>query len=667
MSDLPPENATPEQEEAYLPEQQQRVRPLARWRSFTAHSRRRRVRLFLGRSISLQLALLFLVLVVVGAVGAAGLHYSNRPLFCISCHEMSVHYATWRQSTHRNVSCEDCHLMPGTMNMFKGKFAALRQIYLHQKGGVRPSVIQGHVPDVNCKRCHPVTLNLVVYHNLKITHKKHWDRKIECTFCHERVVHGPRVEQLRPEEREQQGGTALEVPTGGGMVGNPVSFIYPPSMATCFECHDGKKASNDCSLCHLSLLAGRPSTFSPEWVVAHKDNVAKQGDTCMSCHQQDFCSNCHITANPHPSNWIEVHPQQFAQKPGTCPVCHRAPNERPTNAAMAFCSTCHNVRREHRGLDWRSLHPKEFRANPDECAKCHSQSWCANCHKISHAHPPDWLRTHPVQANINPTSCKTCHEESFCIACHKGRGPGATPASHQDKEAWLKGHKSAVQAKTADCAVCHTEEFCRTCHRSVKPTSHGPGWLKAHSASAAQQATDCLICHRQNYCTSCHGLQMPHPSDWVARHPRFGLAQRRLCNKCHATDSCNNCHRGQMPASHQPLDTWMSRHDKVARAGKQDCKLCHRTILCDTCHGLKMPHPRDWLPKGHTAAVKADASVCVRCHKQDFCVSCHGTALPHPDNWLEQHPKDPKASLKSDSLCFNCHDRKQDCAMCHGE
>jgi len=655
----PPDYLPPEQEESYLPEQQQKMRPRARMRVWAASIRRRRVRLLLGRTISLPLLLAFLFLCVTALGGGITLQLTNRPVFCLSCHEMGVHYATWRQSTHREVTCEECHIMPGTTNMLKSKLYALRQIYLHQKGGVKPSVIQGHVPDANCKHCHPTTSNLVVYHSLKITHRKHWERGISCTFCHERLVHGPRVEPLKPEEELTRERTPA--------VGHPISFIYPPTMATCFKCHDGKQAPNNCSLCHVTLGERRPAAFTTEWVEAHKQNINQEGRTCARCHQQDFCSNCHIAANPHPSDWINIHHEEFKKHPSSCPVCHRGPNEKAEDASMAFCASCHTVRREHKGLDWLKRHAEAFRQEPEKCTACHTQAWCADCHKISRAHPPDWLRTHPAKAKEKPDSCRTCHQENFCIACHRGKGPGSTPASHEDRQAWLANHRTAVEEGAEACSLCHTKNFCQACHTQARPASHQHGWLKLHGPQAAVSSRDCMICHQQDYCTSCHGLQMPHPADWLKRHKGEAAKKEKSCEGCHRSSFCDACHRATLPSSHTPVETWLNRHGEVAKAGKQVCDRCHTAALCDACHGLKMPHSSDWLPKAHTALGKSNPEICARCHKADYCISCHGVQMPHPSDWLEQHPKDPKASLKPDSACFLCHTRKDDCAACHGE
>src|SRR5690349_11405389 len=69
--------------------------------------------------------------------GITGIASTNRSVFCITCHEMNVHYNTWKVSSHKGVECEQCHISPGVVSMAKSKIAAMRQVYHHVKGNVK--------------------------------------------------------------------------------------------------------------------------------------------------------------------------------------------------------------------------------------------------------------------------------------------------------------------------------------------------------------------------------------------------------------------------------------------------------------------------------------------------------------------------------------------------
>jgi len=586
-----------------------------------------------GWAVPVGAILVGLVVALLGLTVAA--HETSRPLFCLSCHEMGLPVTTWRVSSHKDVACAQCHIMPGTINMFKSKVTAMRQVYLHMRGGVESSAIRAHVPDRNCKACHPQTRDLIVYHDLQITHKRHWDRGIECTRCHDRVVHGPNA-----------------------------AFKNTPSMNTCFECHDGKQARNDCSVCHIVLGQRSPTTFRPEWIEAHKENIRSEGEaSCTRCHQADFCNNCHRSARPHPVNWLQEHPKGFRQSPKSCPVCHALPEEK---GEPSFCKNCHAVRRAH-ALDWITVHPQKFRQDPKDCARCHDQKFCSDCHAIYRQHPDDWRETHPAQARADPKRCQVCHTQEFCQRCHQGLAPTSHTA------AWPATHGAAVVAGTSGCSVCHKPEFCQSCHRSRagKPKSHTELWLQEHGAASQAASAACSICHEQDFCSKCHGLPMPHPANWLQAHRPAAQRDPKLCTRCHDQSFCAGCHRGTMPASHQQKD-WLSRHGAQAKATPAACRTCHSEALCLACHrGVQMPHPAGWLA-AHGAQAKAasDRQRCASCHQDSECAKCHGLPMPHPSDWLQQHGA--QAQQHPDA-CLRCHGAKAKgtaatkfpCTSCH--
>lgn len=609
----------------------------------------RRIRLpLIGRSVPLLVLLAIGVPMVLFATGSAVI-YTNQPVFCKSCHEMSLHYATWSQSAHRTVGCEECHVIPGTMSMFKSKLAALRLVRRHAAGSVAASAIQGHVPDANCKRCHPDSPELVTYHGLKITHKAHWDMGMNCTFCHDRVVHGPKwlYTGITSETKHKQ----MTVAT---------AYTFTPTMETCYKCHDGKKAPNGCSTCHVSLGERRPSAFDPAWVQAHQQEVQRTGkQDCERCHTQDFCQNCHRSANPHRSDWIAQHPDEARTNPSGCYSCHLAPAEtKPARVRdMAFCKACHGLRLEHKQLDWGQVHGKEALSNPAECQKCHTPSWCSSCHSITRPHPEEWLARHTAEATRSPASCQVCHTQQFCDSCHRSKKP---PTSHTSD--WLVRHKDSARAPNPGCSLCHTTDFCQKCHSQKPPASHGTRWLSQHGVVSRMQGQSCALCHQQSFCNKCHGVIMPHPSDWVKRHPQTAATERQVCAQCHPKEGCDTCHRGALPASHS-AGQWMNQHGAQARKHGAQCTLCHRSDFCLSCHGTQMPHPAGWGQEPHARAAQTDRDSCLRCHKQSDCATCHGLPMPHPDSWLTDHGK--QASVLPQK-CAMCHRTgHNDCNACH--
>ncbi len=597
--------------------------------------------------VPLAVVVLVVAIVVVTPVGGAALWISNQPVFCNSCHEMSMHYATWSQSAHSEVTCEECHVMPGAMNMFKTKLRAIQQVRLHAGGDVKTSVIQGHVPDENCQHCHPETRELITYHGLKITHAAHWDMGLECTFCHDRVAHGPKW--------QFEGVTSSEEFTRSAAPSK-----YAPTMETCYTCHDGKQASNKCSTCHVTLGERRPTTFDPAWIGAHREEVSGHGEQgCYRCHQEAFCDRCHREANPHTRDWTVRHPEEAESEPDRCVVCHLVPGEtRPSDVSdLAFCRDCHSLRREHEGTDWVGRHGRESLADPVSCERCHDRGWCSDCHAISRPHPAEWKVRHAAEASLSDEGCGVCHPRHFCDVCHSGEE--AIPQSHE--VGWLTRHKQEARRSEASCRVCHESDFCQACHSKHAPQNHGALWLSQHGATSKTQS-GCLVCHDQKDCRACHGMEMPHPKDWLGQHSAAAAKDAAQCRQCHREEGCETCHRGALASSHEATD-WVSQHGRRARESGANCTLCHRSELCSSCHGTEMPHPPGWRNAPHGAAAQQHEATCLRCHSQSECQACHGLAMPHADTWISRHGVEAGASAQT---CVKCHATEDhDCDTCH--
>jgi hypothetical protein len=545
----------------------------------------------------------------------------HQALLCGRCHEMQAAYSTWRVSSHKDLPCERCHGRHSLGYMLRSKLA-------HG----RPAPEKAGVVQERCRACHTETREMVVYHSLKITHRQHWDLGVGCLFCHNEVVHGPRA-----------------------------AYKNTPKMATCYKCHDGKKASNACSTCHATLGERKPAAFSLEWIEAHKEDVrqhsspaassadsaGKKRTTCTRCHSDDFCQNCHSSARPHGGNWLAQHPAAAKVDQTNCQVCHQT----------SFCNECHNIRRAH-SLNWLSEHHTEAHQKREECRQCHEDTFCHDCHTKFEQHSPDWLFVHPLTASRSKESCRRCHPSNFCENCHTKQ----VPQSH--KGPWLDQHKNEVNRGNGTCSTCHKSDFCIACHRSRRPASHDEKWIENHGKRARQSGraqgtapTACLTCHEAKKCTECHGVPVPHPSTWRADHRREAAAEAALCARCHPAQECRACHKSRKPRSHGR--GWSATH------GQQDarrCVLCHEDAFCLKCHGLPMPHPSNWT-SAHQQTALQKGNVCFRCHQRTECVACHtrGGPASHTAAWSRQHAA---VGRKNPALCALCHGANS-CQTCH--
>ncbi len=597
---------------------------------------------FRGKTASVGMTVILLLAAVVGLI--ASFAATSHPIFCSSCHEMDTHFRSWQVSSHKDVPCETCHVSPGLTGMFRTKLGATRLVAKHVAGPPEADAIKGHVPDVNCKKCHKTAREWVVYHGLKISHKQHWDRGINCTFCHADVVHGPNA-----------------------------ATINVPRMEMCFKCHDGKQASKQCNLCHETLGERRPSTFTPEWVAGHRVEVSGDSKTCMRCHQTSFCDNCHKMSNPHDAQFMSVHADEYRRNRKRCEVCHSKADQK------SLCDPCHALnkglahtkdivesRHPQHPADWLKTHPETAKADIGKCNACHTNGFCVACHTsggpASHKQP-DWMKAHKAAVAAGVEDCSKCHTQSFCAACHRT----SPPQSH--KVDWKKRHGVSAQAGSSSCGYCHQSSQCSKCHGLPMP--HPASWRKTHPSTAKSNRSVCSRCHTQSYCNDCHGGARPashSAANWgTGGHAPAARANPALCSQCHSGSLCQACHSTARPASHSSKDFMTGGHGALKKSGKQNCSFCHKSQkFCDDCHKNQRPasHTATWMAT-HGKPAASDKANCGFCHDRSLCSKCHGEggAKPssHGDSYLMGHAKDAKARLQS---CALCH-ASQSCNTCH--
>lgn len=555
---------------------------------------------------------LFIIGAVILILLPAAFIITNRTYFaCGFCHEMKSRYQAWQASTHNGVKCGQCH----------NAMSFSRMTAVHFSGKEKGRKIAGDVTASNCRKCHSETRELIVYHSLKITHKQHWNMGISCIFCHSDVVHGASSK-----------------------------FKNTPSMDTCFKCHDGRKASNTCTVCHATLGERKPVAFNPEWVEAHKVDIKQNGKTCARCHGEEFCRYCHMNVNPHGGNWLRTHDTQSKKQTKKCDVCHN----------KSFCVNCHKIKKAH-SLNWIDRHAGKAAADPAPCRECHEQNFCFDCHSKLVTHPGDWIILHPLKVKESPDSCLKCHSRNFCSGCHDdklppdhkkewlsnhgrfaGEKPGAAgarceschaadfcwschkgrkPGSH--KTNWIHGHREAAENNADACYLCHDRKYCLGCHKGEKPKSHGTEWVKAHGGRAKKDMNACRTCHGERFCFSCHQVEIPHNRNWSRRHGAVTAGKsKRVCLTCHEEDECKTCHENRMPQSHTAAD-WSKTHGAETKKDQSACKACHARDLCDNCHQMDMPHPGEWALEHSATAKEKGKRVCLKCHEADFCSTCH--------------------------------------------
>lgn len=263
--------------------------------------------------------------------------------------------------------------------------------------------------------------NLIFDHKV---HVKTW--KIDCKACH------GRFEGVGLATRQQL-----------------------PKMVTCLTCHDGKYASEECSVCHLTKPSGRlqltfPSGIlrptqgnpfghdhGPRFEFNHGTQASADRQTCMECHSQAECNQCHDALQKplsvHPNDFITLHPIQARQDTQSCEGCHRY---------QSFCVACHE--RVGVGMSTaRSLRPANVRVHPPY------QVW------VEIMGP----QHHGIAASRDLRSCTACHRENDCLSCHSDADRfGTRRVVNPHPAGFASMCKSLLSKNDRPCLVCHTED-----------------------------------------------------------------------------------------------------------------------------------------------------------------------------------------------------------------
>ncbi len=219
------------------------------------------------------LTLIMAALLVLALGGAAAIPLTNQPTFCASCHTIQPSFDSWSRSTHKDVTCVDCHVRPGISGFLQDKvYAGLEDVAITFLGTpTEPHDLQSHVYSTVCLSCHRAILRVselpasdlpspVKEVGLIMDHREHMtafddrDKGEGCTTCHARVVHGTPIKDY-----------PIVIPRGHAKLDEhphtpdlpPDSQLWKTSMADCMRCHDGKQThkgnvlSNRCETCHL--------------------------------------------------------------------------------------------------------------------------------------------------------------------------------------------------------------------------------------------------------------------------------------------------------------------------------------------------------------------------------------------------------------------------------
>lgn len=355
-----------------------------------------------------------MVLATVGVVGTSSNWFCTQP-----CH--IVHYdntLAFEAGSHVNVSCVACHepVNGGPLTFIRMKIEVLpdlfatvfRTFHLPMNEG---SAIALEMTDEYCTQCHNLDTRVVTSsEGIVIDHAAHSGQGVTCPTCHNRVAH--------PEEDVEY---VLE---GDKKHENWMS------MDACFRCHSqeaGAKAPGRCTACHpagfdLLPASHETSAWAPaqgrrsEHGIAATEEASRVAqatawaeglekveavsplevlyeqtiNTCYTCHERQYCVDCHGVEMPHPAGFVDTHAEVGRKNAASCAKCHGASAAEATN--LAFCNSCHHSGATP-GVPWIDQHDDRVRdQGADGCFECHRPTYCSACHVGGRAGLERYLR-----------------------------------------------------------------------------------------------------------------------------------------------------------------------------------------------------------------------------------------------------------------------------------
>ena len=317
---------------------------------------------------------------------------------CLSCHEIQEPYDRWAQSTHREVTCKQCHA--GTLaSGIHGAMENLRRVVAHVRDtrhtDMRLSESQVNSMIDRCRQCHPREFvqwrgagHGIKYADIFLNPKhNHTEQPAEdCLRCHGMFFDGPVGDVLTPLN-----------------IKGPWQ-LKDPSLAT--------RAAIPCLACHQVHVPGHSfAAAAAERDTAKQDGVVEKQRGSLALYSRREQTHFAAADLPKPNMKEGDRPVVVSSdiRQRLCEQCH-APN--------AFHQVSTSDDRTpvgvHEGLSCAACHAPHSNDTSGSCAQCHP--------KFSHC------GLDVTKMDTTFKSAKSPHNIHFvrCADCHPGGRPKTT-------------------------------------------------------------------------------------------------------------------------------------------------------------------------------------------------------------------------------------------------
>lgn len=509
--------------------------------------------------------LTIIIFVILAVIAVAMFKYSSNPKFCKSCHVMEPYYKSWKKSSHKAIPCVDCHLEPGLINTFKGKWLAIKQIATVLTG-TYGSKIYAKISDVSCLRsgCHSEKslsgkikssrYNMLFNHDTHLSQMRH-GIKLSCTSCHSQTI---------------------------------ISSHINVTVSACFLCHFKREAektsTGSCSICHdtpdTSIIKG-------QYTIIHNDFL-KNDIECMRCHvdvksgsgnaTKDKCYNCHNQPEKIDKfNDTEfIHINHVTAHKVDCGRCHNEIahkfNTELAKTQHEMCSSCHIKTHFSQSLFYAGIGGKGVTGEPDPMHTFGIS--CSGCHTDRKLNDETHIAIKGQTFTSSALVCTSCHREKYTKF-----------VSSFNSE--LTKMIEYIQVKTKTSASLQDIQTDQTTRKLIKECEFNLDYVKTvkgiHNPFYAIQLLK--VCDK-----NLEGIPDLNDEEMKLQKPEGFLEYN--CGICHSHLEV------QMPP------------DKVKFKGKEMSHKDHAELdlNCSFCHKFGR----------HKEALIKDLKACSKCHENDF-------------------------------------------------
>lgn len=559
------------------------------------------------------------------------LEITSQPRFCNSCHNMRPYYQSWKTSSHREVTCTDCHFPPGFESKIRGKFTALSMLVNYFTGVYKRGKPWAEISDLSCMRsgCHEsrlLTGQVKFKENILFDHAPHLTgmrrgKKLRCTSCHSQIVQGSHISVTE---------------------------------SSCFLCHFKEEAASDtplnhCTKCHRAPEASEGKTAAEAGIAYDHRLVNQRNIECGSCHgtmlvgdgsvPKNRCHVCHAEAEKirlYKDSEL-MHLNHITDHKIECQQCHTPIQHKSVSRTADIkpdCRACHPDFHNAQLLLFSGKSGRGIPERPDtmfeaglNCKACHRHQRLAGGFK-------EYGETHFAMGS----TCDQCHGDGYARILEDWKHQCQRRLGQLDRV--LGAAEREVNNKKGTPGFEAARKMLTDARYNFKLVKYG---RSVHNITYANRLMD------ESYRLAVESLKQTRST---GRLPDFDRSTRFIPGQC------SNCHAG---FERTPIKVFGWRFSHRLHLEKQE-------LQCNQCHAHEPRH-------GNLIIQKQD---CMSCHHRDKsekgCADCHQTQYSIYFSKLSFSTLDIPNPMSEGVGCVDCHKDereniirpgKKSCTNCH--